>query len=62
MQRKIVRNYFFSDNEINNALLAMLKVRDMPAPDYAGNAGTTRWTKEPNGVRVEWVDEEDVVV
>lgn len=59
MIRKIARNYFFSDNEINNILVATLKAKDIPAPEYVGNASTTRWTKEPNGIRVEWTDHDN---
>lgn len=62
MNRKIARSYFFSDNEINNILVAHLKTKDIPAPEYVGNAGTTQWTKEKNGVRVEWTDSDDVEI
>ncbi len=60
MNRKIIRNYFFSDNEVNEAIVAMLKSKDMQVPQYVGNAGTTKWTKEPKGIRVEWSEEDDL--
>lgn len=62
MNRRVVRSYFFTDNEVNSALIDMLKAKDIPAPDYVGNAGTTKWTKEPNGIRVEWIAEDKVEV
>lgn len=62
MNRKIVRTYFFTNNEVHEAIVAMLKAKDMPIPQYVGNAGTTKWTDEPKGVRVEWIDEDDVTV
>lgn len=61
MNRKIARSYFFSDNEVNNILMAALRAKDIPAPGYIDNAGTTKWTKEPMGIRVEWTDEDNDV-
>ena len=60
MNRQIIRSYFFTDNEINNILY--LKTKDIPAPEYVGNAGTTTWHKEKTGVRVEWTEKDDVEI
>lgn len=60
MNRKLVRDYFFSDREVCEALIAALKVKDIPAPQYVGDTPDTTWTKESNGIRVQWTDEGDV--
>ncbi|WP_398480911.1 hypothetical protein [Tardiphaga sp.] len=60
MNRKIVRTYKFSDREVNEALIAMLKARDIQAPQYVGETPCTTWIKEPDGIRVEWSDETDL--
>lgn len=61
MERKIVRTYAFSDREVNEALIAFLKAKDMQAPSYVADTPTTKWIKEPMGIRVEWTDEDEMV-
>lgn len=59
MNRKIIRTYTWSKNEVAEALVAQLKARDVPAPTYVGNAGTTKWTPMADGsITVEWTDQD----
>jgi hypothetical protein len=59
MNRKIIRTYTWSKNEVAEALIAQLKARDVPSPQYVGNAGTTKWTPMADGsMSVEWTDED----
>lgn len=59
MNRRIFRTYTWSKNEVAEALCAQLRAKDIPAPTYVGNAGTTRWTPMPDGsMTVEWTDED----
>lgn len=62
MNRQINRSYFFTDRDVNEALIHWIKTRDLPQPEYIGNAGKTKWTKESGGVRVEWSEEDEVEV
>jgi hypothetical protein len=62
MERKIVRTYAFSDQEVNEALIAWLKSKDIQAPSYVGNTPCTKWIKEPKGIRVEWTDADEMVM
>lgn len=60
MVRKIERSYAFSDREIREALLAWLKVKDIPAPQYIGDTPNCKWIKEDAGLRVEWTEEGEI--
>jgi hypothetical protein len=60
MNRRVVRTYSFSANEVAEALIAWMKSKDMPTPMYVGNAGTTTWDLGKAGVRVEWTDEDAI--
>jgi hypothetical protein len=60
MVRKIERTYSLSDREVNEAILAWLKAKDMPVPGYVGDTPTCKWIKEPSGIRIEWTDEGNV--
>lgn len=57
MERKVVRTYAFPDRDVREILVAYLKSKDMPAPSYVGDTPTCKWTKDPEGVRVEWTEE-----
>lgn len=59
MNRRISRTYTWTKNEVAEALCAQLRAKDIPAPQYVGNAGTTKWTSMANGsMTVEWTDED----
>lgn len=59
MNRRISRTYTWTKNEVAEALVAQLRAKDIPAPQYVGNAGTTKWTPSPDGsMTVEWTDED----
>lgn len=60
MKRRIHRSYFFADSEVNEAIVAYLRAKDLPCPEYVGNAGTTKWSKSDKGLTVEWVEEGEV--
>lgn len=63
MNRKIFRTYTWTKNEVAEALIAQLRVRDIPTPQYVGNAGTTKWTPMADGsMTVEWTDEDTTEV
>ena len=60
MNRRIIRTYTWTKNEVAEALCAQLRERDIPAPVYVGNAGTTKWTPMADGsITVEWTDEDE---
>lgn len=60
MERRIDRQYAFSDREIRVALIAWMKSKDMPAPSYVGDTPDTKWLKEPAGLRVAWSEVDEV--
>lgn len=60
MIRKIVRTYTWNKNEVAEALISQLNAKDVPAPVYCGNAGSTKWTPMADGsMTVEWTDLDD---
>jgi hypothetical protein len=59
MIRKIARTYTWTNKEVAEALIAQLRAKDIPTPQYVGNAGTTKWTPMADGsMTVEWTDED----
>jgi hypothetical protein len=62
MVRKISRVYELSDREVNEAILAHLRIKDMPVPQYVGDTPTVKWIKQPNGIRIEWTEEGELDV
>ena len=63
MMRKISRSYTWSRQEVAEALCQQLRARDIPAPTYVGNAGTTKWTPMADGsMMVEWTEEDKAEV
>lgn len=62
MNRQTIRTYQFSKNEVHEALLQWMRERDLPVPMYVGNAGTTKWTHDDGGVRVEWTEDDKVEI
>lgn len=60
MDRRIERRYFFSEREIREILVAHLKAKDVPAPDYVGDTPTCKWENDPLGVYVTWTDESQI--
>jgi hypothetical protein len=60
MNRRIVRSYYWTTHEVAVALVAQLKLKDVPAPEYVGDTKTTKWIIDSSGVRVEWTDEGEV--
>lgn len=60
MKRIINRVYEIPQRDINEAILQWLRSKDRPVPQYVGNAGTTKWIPQPNGVRIEWTEEDEV--
>ncbi len=63
MNRRIIRTYTWSRQEVAEALCQQLRSRDIPAPTYIGNAGTTKWTPMADGsMTVEWTEEDKAEV
>ena len=63
MTRTIEREYRFSQREVREAILLMLKKQDIQAPAYIGDTDTCSWTDEPDGgVTVKWRVEDDIDV
>lgn len=60
MERLIQRTYSFNDREIREALIAWLKSKDMPAPNYVGDTPDCKWVKETAGLRVEWFEQDEL--
>ena len=60
MQRKIVRSYSMHDRDVHEAIIAWLKSRDMPAPQYVADTPCTKWIKEPAGLTIEWTVEDEI--
>jgi len=61
MTRTIEREYTFSQREVREAILLMLKKHDIQAPEYIGDTDTCLWIDEPNGgVTVKWHVKDDV--
>ncbi len=59
MKRTIQRSYEIAQHDINEAILIWLKSKDMPVPMYVGNAGGVKWTPQPNGMKIEWTEEDE---
>lgn len=57
MTRTIERTYTFSQREVREAILAALKAKDIPCPQYVGNTDTCTWRDlEDGSVVVAWTD------
>lgn len=59
MKRTIQRSYEIAQHDINEAIIQWLRMKDMPVPMYVGNAGNTKWTPQPNGMKIEWTEEDE---
>jgi len=62
MVRRIDRSYTFTEREVAEALIAWLKSKDMPAPQYVADTPCTKWRRlDGGGLSVEWTDESEMV-
>lgn len=60
MKRRIERSYIFSEVDIREAIIAWLNSKDLPSPGYVGDTDTVQWVEEPDGLRVVWVEHDDI--
>lgn len=61
MKRSIVRTYVFSEREVHEALIAMLKAKDVPAPGYVADTPNCKWTWRRNSIiECVWTDSDEV--
>lgn len=56
MMRTIVRTYTWDPREVAEALIAQLRAKDIPPPDFVADTNDTKWTMGSDGVTVEWTD------
>jgi len=54
---EITRRYSFTQRDVYEALVAWLKSQDIQQPIYVGDAETTRWFWNADGIKVEWTEE-----
>lgn len=58
MKRNIERTYSLSRAEVHEAVVAWLKSKNVPAPDYIGNTPTCQWSDENEGeLKVNWIEQ-----
>jgi len=61
MVRVIERTYTLTPRDVNEAIVAWLKAKNLPEPEYVGSAGTTKWTRLDDGsVKVEWIEKDEL--
>jgi hypothetical protein len=60
MKRIVNRVYEIAQRDINEATLQWLRSKDRPVPQYVGNAGNVKWIPQPNGMRIEWTEEDEI--
>lgn len=63
MTRTIDRKYVFTQSEVREALIAMMKAKGVQAPEYIGDTKTCFWENHPDGaVAVKWSVEDDLTI
>ena len=59
MKRTIQRSYEIHQRDVHEAVLAWLRSKDMPVPTYIGDTPTCKWIVVPNGLKIEWTEEDE---
>jgi len=60
MKRSINRVYELDERDVCEAIVAYLKAKDLPAPQYVATTKDTIWTHQPLAVKIEWTEELEV--
>lgn len=60
MNRRLDRRYRFTASEVNEIIIAHLRSKDIPAPQYVATNPHCIWVMDTDGVEVSWTDEDSV--
>jgi hypothetical protein len=60
MTRKIERTYTLTERDVREAILAWLKSKDLPAPDYVGNTDTVEWATDNGNTVLRWFEQDEI--
>lgn len=61
MTKTIVRTIRFNERDVREAVIAYLKTKDQPAPQYVGNTPDCEWEHFVGGsLVVKWTEKQEI--